>query len=104
MDSNEVNVLQSHPIKNQPIAESLIHYVIRTQENVVLNNASVEGQFTRDSHIISQRPQSVLCVPLINQGQLAGILYLENNLTTGAFTPARFEVLKSPLFPTRHFD
>ena len=93
VDSNEVNVLQSHPIENQTLAKTIIHYVERTQENVVLNNASVQGQFIRDPYLVKQRPQSVLCAPLINQGQLTGILYLENNLTTGAFTPARLEVL-----------
>jgi len=93
MDINEVNMLQSLSIENQPIAETIIHYVIRTQENVVLNNASVEGQFTHDAYIVKHRPKSVLCAPLLNQGKLTGILYLENNLTTGAFTPARLEVL-----------
>jgi predicted ATPase/serine phosphatase RsbU (regulator of sigma subunit)/tRNA A-37 threonylcarbamoyl transferase component Bud32 len=94
VDSHEVKVLQSLSIDNQQIAETLIHYVVRTKENVVLNNASLEGQFACDAHMISQRPQSVLCAPLVNQGQLTGILYLENNLTTGAFTPERLEVLK----------
>jgi signal transduction histidine kinase len=93
MDIDEVNVLQSLSIENQPIAETIIHYVIRTQENVVLNNASVEGQFTRDAYIVKHGPKSVLCAQLINQGKLTGILYLENNLTTGAFTANRLETL-----------
>jgi predicted ATPase/signal transduction histidine kinase/tRNA A-37 threonylcarbamoyl transferase component Bud32 len=92
-DSNEVNVLHSLSIENQPIAKTIIHYVERTQENVVLNHASQEGQFTRDPHIVKQRPKSVLCAPLLNQGQLTGIFYLENDLTTGAFTPKRLEIL-----------
>jgi predicted ATPase/serine phosphatase RsbU (regulator of sigma subunit)/tRNA A-37 threonylcarbamoyl transferase component Bud32 len=93
VDSDEVHVLQSLPLENQPIAQTIIHYVERTQENVVLNNASQEGQFTRDPYIVKQRPKSILCAPLKNQGQLTGILYLENHLTTGAFTPQRLEVL-----------
>jgi class 3 adenylate cyclase len=67
--------------------------VARTQENVILHDATQEGHFTQLLYIINQRPKSVLCAPLINQGQLTGILYLENNLTTGAFTPKRLEVL-----------
>ncbi len=93
-DSDDVKVLQSLPIKNQPIAETIIHYVARTKENVVLTNASLEGSFIRDPYIIKHRPKSVLGAPLLNQGQLTGILYLENNLTKGAFTQARLEVLK----------
>jgi signal transduction histidine kinase len=59
-----------------------------------LNDASQEGNFIRTSYIVKQQPKSILCTPLLNQGKLVGILYLENNLTTGAFTPDRLEVLK----------
>jgi predicted ATPase/signal transduction histidine kinase/DNA-binding NarL/FixJ family response regulator len=94
VDSNEVNVLQSILVdENQPIAQTIIQYVVRTRESVVLADASQEGQFTRDPYIVEQRPKSLLCVPLLNQGQLTGILYLENHLTTGAFTQERLKVL-----------
>ena len=71
----------------------ILNFVMRTHDSVVLNDAVVEGNFTRDPYIQSQRPQSVLCAPLLNQGRLVGILYLENNLTTGAFTSNRIELL-----------
>jgi PAS domain S-box-containing protein len=58
-----------------------------------LNDAIHEGNFTSDPYIIKQQPKSVLCAPLLNQGKLVGILYLENNLTTGAFTLDRLEIL-----------
>ena len=80
-----------------PTAETLSHtivnYVIRSRETVVLNEASREGNFTRDPYILKQKPQSVLCAPLINRGKLIGVIYLENKLTAGAFTPERLEVL-----------
>jgi len=95
VQSQQVNVLQSTPLaKHQQIPITLIHYVARTKEDVVLDNASVEGQFHHDPYIIEYHPKSVLSVPLINQGRLAGILYLENNLTEGAFTPDRLQVLQ----------
>jgi len=75
------------------VAANIIHYVARTFDNVVLHDATLDGNFTRDAYIIKQRPKSVLAMQLLNQGKLTGILYLENNLTTGAFTPARLEVL-----------
>jgi signal transduction histidine kinase len=75
------------------VSASIINYVAHTQENVVLNDATHEGQFTRDSYIVATQPKSILCTPLLNQGKLSGILYLENNLTTGAFTPDRVETL-----------
>ncbi len=93
IDSDEVNVLQSIPVENQHIAQSIIQYVERTQEPVVLQDASKEGQFTHDPYIKKQRPKSILCLPLVNQGQLTGILYLENHLATGAFTQERLKVL-----------
>ena len=72
---------------------SLIHWVARTRENLVLNNAGTEGDFTADAYIVKNKPQSVLCVPILHQGKLIGIIYLENNLTPGAFTADRLEVI-----------
>ncbi|MEY3867096.1 MAG: hypothetical protein RLZZ338_987 [Cyanobacteriota bacterium] len=93
IDSEKVTVLQSISIDNG-LPLSLINYVARTYESVVLNNATVEENFTKDPYIQQQQPKSILCFPLINQGKLISILYLENNLTTGAFTPERLEILK----------
>jgi signal transduction histidine kinase len=94
IDNNEVVVLQSTPIETtQKLPFSLLNYVARTQESVVLNDASQEGIFTRDSYIVNAQPKSVLCMPIVHKGKLIGLLYLENNLTTSAFTPDRLEVL-----------
>ncbi|HAX77269.1 MAG TPA: serine/threonine protein kinase [Cyanobacteria bacterium UBA11372] len=88
-------VLQSIPLEqSQDIPVSLINYVYRTSEALVLDDASAENMFSADPYIIGTEPKSVLCTPIINQGQLLGILYLENNLTTRAFTPDRLELLK----------
>jgi len=79
---------------SQHLPLSLINYVERTRENVVLNDATCEGIFTTDPYIIQNQSKSILCTPIIHQGQVIGLLYLENNLSTGAFTPDRLEVLK----------
>ncbi len=78
--------------KNLPI--SLIQYVARTHENVVLNDATREGIFTGDNYIIAHQPKSILCAAIVNQGKLTGILYLENNIAAGAFTSDRLEVVR----------
>ncbi|HSF75675.1 MAG TPA: ATP-binding protein, partial [Microcoleus sp.] len=92
---SDVEVLQTIPVENsQQLPISVINYVARTQENVVLSDATCEGTFTGDTYIVNQKPKSVLCTPIVHQGKLTGILYLENNLTTGAFTPDRLEVLQ----------
>jgi len=100
VDSKQVTVLQSMPIETVnpdnsiPILPTtIINYVARTQENLVLNDAAQEGQFINDPYIIATQSKSILCTPLLNQGQLRGIVYLENDLTTDAFTSERVELL-----------
>ncbi|ARV62613.1 serine/threonine protein kinase [Nostocales cyanobacterium HT-58-2] len=95
VSQDDINVQQSTPVESsEQIPISVINYVQRTQENIVLNDASCEGSFTTDSYIINKKPKSILCTPIVNQGKLIGILYLENNLTTRAFTQERLEVLQ----------
>jgi PAS domain S-box-containing protein len=88
-------VLQSIPVSSsQEIPVTPINYVSRTSQTLVINNVTSEATFAADPYIIKHQPKSLLCLPIINQGKLIGILYLENNLTTDAFTPDRLEVLK----------
>jgi predicted ATPase/serine phosphatase RsbU (regulator of sigma subunit)/tRNA A-37 threonylcarbamoyl transferase component Bud32 len=93
VDDENVTVLQSIPIENQ-LPTTLINYVARTRESIVLNDATVEGNFINDPYIRQHQPKSILCVPLIEQGKLVSIVYLENRLTPGAFTRDRLEILK----------
>jgi predicted ATPase/class 3 adenylate cyclase/GAF domain-containing protein/tRNA A-37 threonylcarbamoyl transferase component Bud32 len=95
INSQQVTVLQSIPVETcQELSSAIVNYVARTQESVVLDDAVREGQFTNDPYIQKHQPKSILCVPLINQSQIVSIVYLENNLTAGAFTPERVELLK----------
>ena len=101
IEHQEIKILQSVPIQSvdesslsPKIDNIIVHFVARALEPVVLNDAFNEGNFRNDSYIVKVKPKSVLCLPLINQGRLIGILYFENNLITGAFTPSRIEVLK----------
>ncbi|WP_408036166.1 trifunctional serine/threonine-protein kinase/ATP-binding protein/sensor histidine kinase [Tolypothrix bouteillei] len=85
-------VLRSLPITNR-LPESIIHYAIRTHESVILSDATREGNFINDPYIQHNQTQSLLCLPLLNQSKLVGILYVENQLAAGAFTPERTQVL-----------
>jgi signal transduction histidine kinase/CheY-like chemotaxis protein len=67
---------------------------MRTQQSVILDDASEQNAFSADEYIRRNRVQSVLCLPLIKQSTLIGVLYLENNLVARVFTPARNAVLK----------
>ncbi|MEA2916364.1 MAG: hypothetical protein QOJ15_8445, partial [Bradyrhizobium sp.] len=73
---------------------SLVRYVIRTHESVILDDASRSNLFSEDPYLRDGRFRSNLCLPLMNQGQLTGLLYLENTLTSHAFTPDRIAILE----------
>jgi hypothetical protein len=91
--SNEVAVrLRQAPMTLAELPESVLHYVIRTQESVILDDALAPNQFSADEYIRQKHSRSVLCLPLVKQAKLAGVLYLENNLTSHVFTPARIAV------------
>ena len=81
-------------ITSSDLPESLLRYVIRTQESLILRDASVENVFSEDEYLRRNRPRSVLCLPLIKQRQLMGILYLENNLAPDVFAPDRLATLE----------
>lgn len=72
---------------------SLVDYVSRTRETLVLNNATQADNFQNDPWIIQHQSKSILCMPLLNQANLSAIVFLENNLVTDAFTPRRIEIL-----------
>ena len=92
--ANQVTLVESMPVEeSQDIPQSAINYVKRKLETLVINDITVETILAADPYFIRQQPRSLMCTPIINQGQLIGLLYLENNLTTGAFTPDRLEIL-----------
>jgi PAS domain S-box-containing protein len=78
----------------EELPESVLHYAARAHESVILDDAAGAGPFTEDEYIRRQHARSILCLPLVKQARLVALLYLENNLATGVFTPAKIAVLK----------
>ena len=76
------------------LPQSVLHYAIRTQERVLLDDASSDDLYSEDPYVRQKRARSVLCLPIVKQAKLIGALYLENNLTPGAFTSDRVTVLE----------
>jgi signal transduction histidine kinase len=76
------------------MAKSIALYVVRTREDVVLENVSQERQFNNDPYIKQHHPRSVLCFPLVHKDKSFGVLYLENNLSSGSFIQERVELLR----------
>ncbi|MBE9210952.1 AAA family ATPase [Nostoc sp. LEGE 06077] len=87
-------VLQNLRVEDsQDIPHKLIYKVKHNQQTVVLLDATADTTLANDPYIIHQQPKSILCSPILHQGKLMGILYLENSLITGAFTSDRVEIL-----------
>ena len=78
----------------QRFSPAVVNYVKRTRESLVIADAENDRRFTNDPYVALHKPKSILCVPILRQGKLIGVLYLENNLITEAFTPDRIEVVQ----------
>jgi predicted ATPase/signal transduction histidine kinase/tRNA A-37 threonylcarbamoyl transferase component Bud32 len=94
VEGEQMQVLQSLPVSaSEKLLQAIVHLVARSGRAEVVNDASTEGMFIHEPYVQHKRSKSILCIPLINQGKQTAILYLENNLVSGAFTHERLELL-----------
>jgi PAS domain S-box-containing protein len=92
---DRVRVLLWHDqIRGTTCPESVLQYVIRTHETVIIDDTSRSNLFSNDDYLRDRRIKSLLCLPLLKQGRLTGLLYLENTLTSHAFSSDRITVLE----------
>jgi signal transduction histidine kinase len=89
-----IKMLDIPLVRYQEIPQSLIYSVARSQATAVFDHLSSSGQFAGDRYMATHQPKSVLCTPISKQGKTLGILYLENDLTVGAFTSERVAILQ----------
>ena len=95
VDPNLVKVGPPIPVEaSAELPLTVVQYVARTREPVVLGDAMHEPRFASDPYMVSQSPKSILCLAMVHQGRTTGIFYLENKFANDAFTPARLELLK----------
>jgi PAS domain S-box-containing protein len=93
--SGQVEVtLRQAAVSPAELPESVLHYLIRSRKSVILDDALAQNPFSADEYIGQKHPRSVLCLPLVKQSKLIGVLYLENKLASHVFTPARISVLE----------
>jgi PAS domain S-box-containing protein len=92
--SGDTVVVRRREAAVSALPESIVHFVVRTQECVILDDAAAHNPFSADTYIRQRHARSILCLPLIHQAKLIGVLYLENNLTPHVFTPTQIAVLK----------
>jgi predicted ATPase/signal transduction histidine kinase len=95
LSPKEIILRQSIPLEvSKKLPKSVINYVARTKESVILNDAANEVAFDSDPYIQKYQPKSILCIPILKQGKQIGIVYLENNLVNNAFSRDRQEIVK----------
>jgi len=94
-ESDRVEVGLGQPLgPDAPLAAAVAHFVARTRETVILGDAAADPRFAGDPYVARARPRSVLCLALLHQARLTGVLYLENNAATDAFSAGRAELLR----------
>ena len=94
VENSEIDVRKiPFPSDNKKLPLSVINYVERTRKHEVIDNAVIEGKFTKDPYIIENQCKSILCLPIIYQNKLFALLYLENNLINNAFTDNHLQTL-----------
>ncbi|HET7541059.1 MAG TPA: AAA family ATPase [Polyangiaceae bacterium] len=95
VDDATGQALRAEALETAPgVCASAVRYVLRTCEPLALDDACTRGSFQADPYIVEHRVRSLLCVPILRQGELLGALYLENNQTSHAFTHERIEILQ----------
>jgi PAS domain S-box-containing protein len=94
---DRVAVYLGESVNSTPtLPESVLRSVVRTQRAVLLDDAAAPSAFSADPCIAQHATRSILCLPLLNRSRLIALLYLENNLAAGVFTPDRINLLKVP--------
>jgi PAS domain S-box-containing protein len=87
-------ILCHTPLSVADCSEALLRYVIRTEKSVIVDDASRPDPLCDEDYVRCRHPRSILCLPLMKQRTLAGLLYFENSLASRAFTPDRVAVLE----------
>jgi transcriptional regulator with GAF, ATPase, and Fis domain len=95
LDTVEVKLHNAVPLEGAlTLSNGIVNYVRRTLESVVLADARADDRYAGDEYVVRRGPRSILCTPVLKQGRLIGMLYLENNLVSGAFTDDRIKLLQ----------
>lgn len=93
-DDTIVVHLRDEAVAESLLPESVLNYVQRTRESVVIDDAVTQAAFAADPYVRQHKARSILCLPLLNQAELVGALFLENHLAPGVFAPARIAALR----------
>ncbi len=91
---DNIEILKSISVEEGNLPTNILNYVVRTTQSLVIPDGLKDNRFNKDTYITINKIRSILCMPIFKQGKINGILYLENNLITNAFTTDRLELLR----------
>ena len=92
---NQIEVMKEIDFENiRSLPKKIIYYVIHSLNSVILDSSSISEKYITDPYIMKKKPKSIMCMPVLNKGNLLGVLYLENSLIDGAFNNERIEIIK----------
>ncbi|CAM3643731.1 MULTISPECIES: diguanylate cyclase [Saccharibacillus] len=92
-DQDRISVTVHGETLYDRLPEKLLKSVEDSGRTVILDDASTDVRLADDVYIRQNRPRSLVCMPLINQNKTVAVIYLENNLVTGAFTQERMKII-----------
>lgn len=96
MNPDTVGILEGIPLEKAGarLAKSIVYHAFLSNKTIILDNAAKDSRFLYDSYINESHPVSILCTPVIGQKKIQGVLYLENNLISGAFTQQHLRIME----------
>ncbi|MGB1242780.1 MAG: sensor histidine kinase, partial [Chitinophagales bacterium] len=95
-EEKNIEFLSSIPLKQleSEISHTIVNYVMRTQEPLILDNAQQEERFKKDTYLTTNKVLSVFCLPILHKKKITSLLYFENNLTSNIFSRDRLNIMK----------
>ncbi|BCG62887.1 MAG: hypothetical protein methR_P0552 [Methyloprofundus sp.] len=100
MSENHINTKASIQLPPTPLKEvnnicqGIVHYVARTKESIILDDALQSAEFKNLPEVTRHSIRSLMCIPIMRQAKLVGVLYLDNCLSPGVFTPERVRMME----------
>jgi histidine kinase len=91
--TDQHSILQGTMLEKAHLPLSIIRYVERTKETLVLNEANKDHRFRQDDYVVKEQAKSICCLPIMIQGKMSALLYLDNNLASYAFDEQRMQVM-----------
>jgi serine phosphatase RsbU (regulator of sigma subunit) len=92
-DTEEIQLMQATPLEKADLPLSIVRYVERTKETLVLDDAGKDRRFAQDAYIVAKKSKSIYCSPIAVHGKVKAILYLENHLSSHVFDEQNEQIL-----------